>query len=397
MFAFRRFNSTVSTVETVANVANVAKKQTISKNWAFSKKDGQVPCFKMVQHKYRDLILNGTNESNTLDLRYHSVAGMEDAFDLFYERLKKKAQVCYDQIDEINTKLSSEQLSEQERASLNQQKLALEVDAEIKNPEVLANFQFNDKVDNNPQLIDYSKTIYRKLARDHWESYDLMITMQRLEQMAVIPDTLPTLDPRCDVKMKFLNHSTQNAWIEPGVKLSTNVTSFAPSFKIQEFDQVDPQKQMYTILIVNPDVPDVPNDSYKTEIVYGLSNIKIGYNDNFVGPQRLATDSSINQIIEYAPPVPDRNLGPQRYCVWVFRQPNTISDKLADRAFDLRQYAKQHELTAVGAHLWRSEWDLNTESVRKLYGMPEGTIYTNKKTFYAKDFPDYKPRPKKHN
>ena len=47
--------------------------------------------------------------------------------------------------------------------------------------------------------------------------------MQRLEQLHVIPDTLPTLVPEADVKVKF-SHNVEHEfrdWIAPGSILPT--------------------------------------------------------------------------------------------------------------------------------------------------------------------------------
>ena len=82
--------------------------------------------------------------------------------------------------------------------SLIKQIETLKIETEMKNPEVLYNVEYGS-VEN----IDTTQPIYRKLLKEKWKDYDLMLLMQRLEQLHVIPDTLPTLDPKVDVKVKF--------------------------------------------------------------------------------------------------------------------------------------------------------------------------------------------------
>lgn len=208
--------------------------------------------------------------------------------------------------------------------------------------------------------------------------------MQRLETLAAIPDTLPTLVPRAEVNIKFPFSTGVNKWIEPGEFLSSNVTSMRPIFKIQEYELVNVEKQLYTVLIVNPDVPDLSNDSFKTALCYGLVNINLTYNDNLIDPRKF---HSSNIIADYLPPVPEKNAGKQRFVVWVFRQP-LIEDKqgpnmleidrkeLSRDDFDIRQFTKKYNLTAIGAHIWRSEWDAKVAAVREKYGLPPGRVFS---------------------
>ncbi|AAS54851.1 AGR361Wp [Eremothecium gossypii ATCC 10895] len=293
-------------------------------------------------------------------LKYESPEHMDEMFKMAYEYLQLRAQQKYDA-----------QASESDAA----RKVQLEVEAELHNPEVKYNFQFHDKRENNPAVIDYTQPVYRHLGRKHWESYGQMLLMQRLETLAVIPDTLPTLEPRADVQIKFPFSTGVNKWVEPGEVVSTNVTSMEPAIKIQEFDHsLDAEQQLYTILIVNPDVPDLEANTYSTSLCFGLQNIKIAYNDNLVDPRRYGPE---NVLASYLPPVPEKNAGTQRFAVWVFRQPGPLpaGDALSREHFDIRAFTALHGLDAVGAHVWRSAWDSNTAAVRELYRLPPGRVF----------------------
>lgn len=328
--------------------------------------------------KYRTALLDGVSaqgppslKSKLFKLRYNSPIGLNEAFDAAYSYLKEKSSETLKRAEYVKTQHSQDSTNEPLTQELNE----LQVAAQINNPEVRFNFTYHEKLENDVNIIDYNQPVYRELMKQHWVAKDQMLLMQRLDQLNVIPDTLPTLEPKAQVSLKFLNHTGVNRWLEPGVELSSNVTMYPPSVKIQEFDSVDVENQLYTVLIVNPDVPDLANNSYKTQIQWGLSNVKLNYNDNFITPKRLLEDSSINEIIDYLPPVPEKNLPTQRFAVWVFRQQSSLISKISERDFDIREFVSQNKLEAIGAHLWRSTWDSNVSKVRETYGLPKGVVF----------------------
>lgn len=300
-------------------------------------------------------------------IKYSSPEHMDEIFKMSYDFLEQRASKFYDLVNKTKNPLKQETLLTK---------------AEINNPEVQYNFQFNDKLDNIKSIIDYDLPVYRHLGKQHWESYGQMLLMQRLETLAAIPDTLPTLVPRAEVNVKFPFSTGVNKWIEPGEFLSSNVTSMCPVLKVQEYDHVDVERQLYTILVVNPDVPDLNNDSFKTALCYGLANIKLNYNDNLIDPRKF---NSSNIFADYLPPVPEKNAGKQRFVVWVFRQPlsedsqnslGVVQEDINRDEFDIRQFTKEHHLDPIGAHIWRSEWDANVAVVREKYGLPPGRVFS---------------------
>ncbi|KOH01149.1 mitochondrial 54S ribosomal protein mL38 [Saccharomyces eubayanus] len=300
-------------------------------------------------------------------IKYSSPEHMDEIFKMSYDFLEQRASKFYDLVNKTKNPLKRDTLLTK---------------AEINNPEVQYNFQFNDKLDNIKSIIDYDVPVYRHLGKQHWESYGQMLLMQRLETLAAIPDTLPTLVPRAEVNIKFPFSTGVNKWIEPGEFLSSNVTSMCPVLKVQEYDHVDVERQLYTILVVNPDVPDLNNDSFKTALCYGLANIKLSYNDNLIDPRKF---NSSNILADYLPPVPEKNAGKQRFVAWVFRQPLSedgqnsleVSQEDINRdEFDIRQFTKKYNLDPIGAHIWRSEWDVNVAVVREKYGLPPGRVFS---------------------
>lgn len=303
--------------------------------------------------------------------RYVSPQGLDQIYPLAYQILEAKSEEVYGKVKEVEESIKNESDSSKLN-ELKRLKEELLVTAEAENPEVVYNslFALNS--------VDRTQPVYRRYLQKNWKSYKRMLTMQRLETLAIIPDTLPTLDPQVDVKMKF-PHNNVDTWIEPGVVLSSAVTSKPPVFEIVEFkESID---DLYSVLIVNPDTPDVENDTFTTTLHYALKNVKLSNTDYMIDIKKL--DQNPDYIMcEYMPPVPEKNLGKQRFAVWVFRQSKKLDQNLVNLTrenFDIRKFVSEHELNPVGAHVWRSVWDLNVDNVRKMYGLPKGRIFSRER------------------
>lgn len=306
-------------------------------------------------------------------LKYNSPIGLDKIYPLAYQLLEKQSEAIYSEISKIDEKIQKSK-DEFELSTLKNEKEDLLIKAESENPEVVYNSLFSTK------SIDRSQPVYRHYLKEQWKSYKRMLIMQRLETLSIIPDTLPTLEPEVDVNLKFPNNNV-DTWIEPGKILSSNVTSKPPAFEIIEFKES--KNDLYTILIVNPDTPDVENDSFSTTLHWALKDIPLSNNDSMVDIRKL--DENKNSIlIDYLPPVPEKNLGNQRFAVWVFRQDGKLNDSVTKDSikrekFNIREFVANNKLAPVGAHVWRSTYDLNTDNVRKLYGLPAGRIFSRGK------------------
>ncbi|KAL6949983.1 hypothetical protein ACO0QE_000652 [Hanseniaspora vineae] len=271
---------------------------------------------------------------------------------------------------------------------------------DLYNPAVRYNFQFHNRIENNPQFIDYNLPVYRKLCLDHWQSSmdgkGQMLLMQRLESLKVIPDTLPTLAaPQCQLHVRFPFVNGVNRWIEPGMQLSTNATSYPPQFKIvnmiPSLSLGELSQKKYTLLIVNPDQPDVEKDSFKTTLHYALTDISFSdFNNNVLSEFNTKEGEPTSKVLaEYVPPVPEKNTGLQRFAVWLLEhkdnkellptgtETQTIFDSSnrLETNFDIRAFAEKHNLHAVGANVWRSAFDSSMESVRQQYGLPKARVF----------------------
>lgn len=244
------------------------------------------------------------------------------------------------------------------------------VAGEMYNPEVLHN------VENG--RFDSGEPVYRHYLKRKWEARDLMLTMQRLEQLHVIPDTMGTLEPRADVQVRF-GHNTRGefaSWVEPGTVMPAFAVATPPTIKVQEFEVPKGFSGLYTVVVVNPDVPNVQDNSFQTQLQYGLHNVPLNYVANEIGPAQLLADPEV-VFRPYTPLVPEKNAPMQRGCLWVFRQKDRIdASGEGEGNFDIREFVSRHGLDAVGAHVWRQGFDRSVNEVRRQFGLPQGRVFS---------------------
>lgn len=321
--------------------------------------------------RIRDAVLNGVPKTGPPTLRsrwarsrYVSPEGINEAFSLAKEIVDKEAANHKSAAGEVEKELKSA-TGEEQRAELAKNLEHHLVKSEFHNPEVRFNFMVKDSVDLN-------EPIYRYLSRTEWAAKEMLILMQRLEQHHVIPDTMPTLDPRAQVDVQFVTPTMSS--FEPGSFLSNEVCERRPRISIQEFEPIA-KDSLYSVVIVNPDVPDLENDSFKTLLHYAAVNIRIS-ND---APE--VNFAQATELADYLPPHPEKNAPAQRFCVWVFRQPARVEGaEISREGFDIRQFAGANNLEAVGAHMWRVRYDLTTDFIRAKYGLGPGSVYFRART-----------------
>lgn len=318
----------------------------------------------------RDAVLKGewkegppSLKSRKSRLAYIKPEGLDQVFPLAMEVIKKDCKKHYAQAQLELQKMKDENTStRQKRISKHKLEEHL-VKAQLHNPEVLYN--------HTTKNADYNEPIYRHLAKRDWEQYEMLVLLQRLEQLHVIPDTMPTIKPRAKVDLQF--PGVVNKWISPGDVIRNSVSARTPRIKVQEFEKV-PDDYLYTILIVDPDTPDLDNDSFSTTLHWAVSNVPL----NNVNHEVDLTKSE--ELVPYLPPHPEKNSGTHRYCVWVYRQTrqrlNNIKPTDVPREqFDIRAFADKFRLDPVGAHVWRGIYDRSTNEVREKFNLGVGNVY----------------------
>lgn len=307
-------------------------------------------------------------KSRTARARYNTPIGLDQVFPLANDIIKDFQKSQYAKADLLKKELEQAVADNLEAEQVNKIKASLNkalVKAELDNPEVQYNFEIGQ--------LDFREPVYRHLAEKKWKDYDMLILMQRLETMKVIPDTLPTLNPKAQVELQFPGFI--NKWVVPGTVLPCAVATRPPLLKIQEFEEIA-DGSLYTIVIVDPDTPDLANDSFSTSLQWAISNVPLSNVDPVVDADKAT------ELIPYLPPTPEKNSGQHRHAVWAFRQTlgainaETAQALVQREAFDIRKFSEELGLQAVGAHLWRSKYDRTTDQVREKYGLDAGRVFT---------------------
>lgn len=293
-------------------------------------------------------------------LSYKSPIGLKEVFPHAMKIIAKERENHYVKVKELREQRAQETDAEKLK-ELDQLLEKHLVQAEVRNPEVLFNHRF--------KKTDLSLHIYRHLANREWRKYEMLIMLQRLETLHVIPDTMPTINPRAAVRLQFPGYV--NTWTEPGKILRNAVCAKTPIVEIQEFEEIK-DNSLYTVLIVDPDTPDIPNDRYKTTLHWAVSNIPLS------NTQHRVDLAKSDELVPFLPPHPEKNGPVHRYCLWAYRQGDRIEPDAANLGrdrFDIREFSEKYGLDAVGAHVWRVGYDMSTLEVREKYGLGEGVVF----------------------
>lgn len=224
-------------------------------------------------------------------------------------------------------------------------------------------------------LVGLNKPIYRYLLDRKWRSYARPILMQRLTQMRVIPDILPTIDPTVDVQVRFRGYG-----VKPGTILNTLRTELPPSVKIFSFTA---GPRLCTIAVVDPDVPNLEKDTYMYRLHWLVCNIKISHKS----PQAIGYPAERSDlVIPWLPPHVQKGISYHRYGLFVFEQRNPIDAEMTKKSlqdaegnlkrdkFTLRSFQSKNELSPIGAFMWRNEWDEHTKEVMGRHGLEGADI-----------------------
>lgn len=312
---------------------------------------------KIASKPIRDAVLNGVPitgppslRTRWARLRYRSPIGLNEAFNEAMKVVSADAQ--------------THRNAAQNTSDIKTKELEL-AKSELHNPEV----KYNHLIKN----MDMSHPVNKLLSHRDWQRGEMLILMQRIEQHHVIPDTLPTLDPQAAVQLKFVTPNMKA--IEPGQWVANDVCSRTPQLEIRDFGVPLEETTKYTVLIVNPDIPDLENDSFKPFLHFAAVNVEA----SLAKPETNLKGA----VVPYIPPHPEKNTPGQRLCVWVLRQAKDVDQASLDidrESFDIRSFTSEHGLVPVGATLWRSKWDLSTEAVRERYNLGPGRVFFRSRT-----------------
>ncbi|PWY94285.1 PEBP-like protein [Aspergillus sclerotioniger CBS 115572] len=224
---------------------------------------------------------------------------------------------------------------------------------------------------------DLSKPIYRYLADRKWREYRRKILVQRITQMKVIPDVLPHCDPIVDTKLYFNRNQ-----IQPGEFVNAQVSTTAPKLDVQLFEGGE---KLVTIAVVDSDVPNVEKDGFDFKMHYLAVNIPISATSTKVDLSQLSADSQV--VLPWLPPVAQKGSPYHRLSLFILEQKDSkpldfaaVQAKETERDnLLLRTLQARYHLKAIGAHLFRSQWDETTYEVMKQIGFPEADMELRRK------------------
>lgn len=222
-----------------------------------------------------------------------------------------------------------------------------------------------------------SKPIYRFLADRKWREYRRKILVQRITQMNVIPDVLAHCEPVVDTKMYMGKRQVQ-----PGDYVLAKDSVVAPKLDIQLFERGE---KLVTIAVVDPDVPNVETDGFDFKMHYLAVNVPISAVATKVDLAQLSTDSQV--VLPWEAPVAQKGSPYHRLSLFVMEQKDSQPlDFAAVKAREtvrentlLRTLQARYHLKAIGAHLFRTQWDESTYEVMKQIGFSEADVELRRK------------------
>ncbi|CAO3626894.1 unnamed protein product [Cunninghamella blakesleeana] len=245
------------------------------------------------------------------------------------------------------TKDTSSPTQTAQLAALNALKFDLQVKSELNDPEIRQNF------DNNN--VDMSRPVYRYLTERQFQKLPRKKLLERITQMNVMPDLVDLdINPTVDLRLKFANHDDI---VEPGVFTLPEQSITLPNIELSNFHT---ETKLYTLLLVDPDSPDVENKTYQQYCHWLITNVPLSATESIV--------KGGNTILNYVPPHPQKGTKAHRYTFIAYEQTKELkgleNNQIQRDHFDVKSFAKQNELNVRGIHFFRQKWD---ESVSNIY------------------------------
>ena len=192
------------------------------------------------------------------------------------------------------------------------------------------------------------------------------IMIQRLDQMNVVPDLVPFLDPQADISISFGRRN-----IAPGALVPSMVSTMPPKLNIQLFNR---GSKTVCIAIVDPDIPNPEKDGFDFRCHFLAANIPISPVNGRIVLGTLDKESQI--ILPWLPPHAQKGTPWHRLAIFVLEQPeghiidaNAAREKEVRMGFNTRSWISKSKTTILTATLFRNEWDAGTRDVMKRAGL----------------------------
>ncbi|KAH7419359.1 putative 54S ribosomal protein L35, mitochondrial [Cadophora sp. MPI-SDFR-AT-0126] len=247
----------------------------------------------------------------------------------------------------------------------------LKIQADINDPLIKKRFEDGEG--------DMNKPIYRYLADKKWREYQRKIIVQRINQLAVVPDVLPFFEPTADVKMAFRDRNVQ-----PGEFIDSRVSEVPARLKVQVFDK---GPRLVTVAVVDSDVPLVEKDNFMSRCHYLAINIPLSPVDTSI-PLSMATEDQL--VLPWLPPFAQKGSPYHRYSVFVIEQKPgqtlnvaELKDSVKRDEFHLKSFVDKQRIKPIGMTIFRSLWDEGTAGVMSRAGIQGADIEFKRKKVIA--------------
>lgn len=221
-----------------------------------------------------------------------------------------------------------------------------------------------------------NKPIYRYLADKKWRAYKRLVIQQRITQMGVVPDLLPSLDLKADIDLGF-----GRKVIAPGDFVNSAISEKMPRLNVQLFT---PGDRLVTVVVVDADVPVPETDSFTYHCHMIAANIPLSPTQTSIPLQRIAqedvktTELAGRKIaLPWTAPWAHKGAPYHRLSVFVFEQDEakavdvTKLSKTKRDKFNLRSFMDTYKMQALTATLFRIQWDDSMAGVMERAGLKD--------------------------
>lgn len=191
--------------------------------------------------------------------------------------------------------------------------------------------------------------------------------MQRIEQMHVVPDVVPTLDPIVNVDVAFGRRQYL-----PGDFVPSIVSEQAPRLNTQSFHA---GTKLVTIAIVDSDVPDLELDRFGYRCHYLAANVPLSATTRAINLGNLEQGEV---LLAWKAPYAQKGSPYHRLSIFVMEQAGAVSEaqyqknllqSTDDKKFNLRSLIDTMSLKPIGVSLFRTQWDEHMDGVMQRLGV----------------------------
>ncbi|KAF2851589.1 PEBP-like protein [Plenodomus tracheiphilus IPT5] len=223
---------------------------------------------------------------------------------------------------------------------------------------------------------DMNKPIYRYLAEQKWRKYKRLVLEQRVTQLAIIPDLLPTLNIVADIDLGFGRKA-----VAPGDFVDSAISEKMPRLNVQPFT---PGEKKVTVVVVDADVPSPETDSFTYRCHLIASNIRLSPTQTSIPLQRIAQEDQKTEqaagkriAVPWIAPWAHKGAPYHRLAIFVLEQKDAkaldvtgLSQTRRDK-FNLRSFVDTHKLNPITATLFRTKWDESMAGVMQRAGLED--------------------------